>query len=149
MITFKNKKELLDFINNQDDYIIQFIEILNENGIEGDYDKLIEKVDLIQNFLENSVANFSIEKQDVFRLGFWAFFSKLLMEQLGGELKIASPSDYSAGTPQLINYGRRFDKKGKRKWIGIAFDSWFESHLTKNNLVSLNGKIKKLIEDYS
>ena len=48
------------------------------------------------------------------RLGFWAFFSELLMEKLGGELKIASPSDYSAGTPILVNYGNKYDNKGKK-----------------------------------
>lgn len=149
MITLKNKKDLLNFIENQDNYIESFIDILNENGIEGNYDDLIEKVDLIQQFLENNMLNFSLEKQDDFRLGFWAFFSKLLMDRLGGDLIIATDSDYAAGTPQLINFGNRYGKNGKKKWIGISFDSWFESHLKKNNLVSLKGKIEKLIEDYS
>jgi hypothetical protein len=115
MTTLKNKKDLINFVNNQNFHIEKFIEILNENGITGDYIQLTNKIDLIQNYLENSVPNLSIEKQDVFRLGFWAFFSKLLMEKLGGELNIASSSDYSAGTPQLIEYGNKFDKKGKKK----------------------------------
>ena len=51
MITLKNKKDLLNFIENQDNYIESFIDILNENGIEGNYDNLTEKVDLIQLFL--------------------------------------------------------------------------------------------------
>lgn len=147
MITLKNKKDLLKFIRNQDKYIENFTKILNENGIKGDYDNLLEKIDLIQCFLENSVVNLSADKQDDFRLGFWAFCSKLLMDRLGGDLKIAS--DYAAGTPQLINYGNKYDKNGKKKWIGISFNSWFEAHLKKNNLVSLRGKIDNLIKDYS
>lgn len=149
MIELKNKKDLMNFINNMDDYIVKFTKILNENGVMGSSEQLIDKIDQIQFFLENTVVNFSKEKQDVFRLGFWAFFAKLLMDKLGGELKIASASDYSAGTPQLINYGNKYDKKGKKKWIGIGLNSWFESHLNKNNLVSLKGKIDNLIKDYS
>lgn len=71
------------------------------------------------------------------------------MEQLGGELKIASPSDYSDGTPQLINYGNRYDKKGKKKWVGIAFDSWLNTHLKGLNNFSLKEKVDSLIKDYS
>lgn len=146
----KGKKQLENFINNRDNYINYLIPYLKKYGIKGnEYNDFVKQVDKIQEYYENEFFKYPTDIQDKLRLSFWAFFSKLLMDKLGGELKIASPTDYVAGTPQLINYGNRYDKKGKKKWIGIGFDSWLHSHITKNALVSLNGKIEELIEKYS
>lgn len=146
----KSKKDLLFFIDNIDTHIDYLIKKLKERGEDGtSFNDFVGKIDVIEKYYEREFLNEGIDAQEQLRLAFWAFFSKLLIEKLGGELKIASASDYAAGTPQLINYGNRFDKNGKRKWIGIAFDSWLESHINKKNLVSLKGKVDKLIEDYS
>ncbi|MNL48214.1 hypothetical protein D3C87_1710540 [compost metagenome] len=71
------------------------------------------------------------------------------MNKLGGELIIASKTDYCAGTPQLINFGYRFDKKGKKKWIGIAVDSWFIGVVENKLLGTLKGTIEHIFEYYS
>ncbi len=71
------------------------------------------------------------------------------MEELGGELKTASPRDYATGTPQLINYGSKYDNKGKKKWIGIAFDSWLNTLLIGHLFGKLKETVHSLIEDYS
>ncbi len=146
----KNKKELNEFITKRQEYIAYLIVELNKFGIkETNSNDFHDRIDDIQRFYEDEFLKKDLNDQDKLRLGFWAFFSNLVMEELGGELKIASPSDYSAGTPQLINYGNKYDKKGKRKWIGIAFNSWLESHLLKKNNYSLDEKVKMLIKDYS
>jgi hypothetical protein len=146
----KNKKQLEDFLRNRDQWIEYLADRLNEYGVKSNkYEDLLNKVDEIQKFYEDKFESAPLEVQDKLRVAFWAFFSKLLMNRLGGEIKIASKTDYSAGTPQLVNYGNKFDKNGKKKWIGIGFNSWLESHVSKNALVSLNGKIEKLLEDYS
>lgn len=146
----KNKRELENFINNIDKYISYLIEELNNYGIVGSsfYD-FTNKIDEIQNFYENDFKLKTEAIQIKLQLGFWAFFSKLLIEKLGGELKIASPTDYVAGTPQLINYGNRFDKKGKKKWIGIGVDSWFYCVIEKKMLGTLKGTVEHIIEYYS
>jgi hypothetical protein len=146
----KNKKELQNFIDNREKYIDILLEELNKNGIKGeDFQEYASKVDEIQKFYEDEFYKKDEFQQEKLRLAFWSFFSKLIMEKLGGELKIASPTDYSDGTPQLINYGNRYDKKGKKKWIGIAFDSWLNTHLKGLNNFSLKEKVDSLIKDYS
>jgi hypothetical protein len=146
----KNKKELKEFIDNRTEYIDYLIIELNNYKICGvnrsDYQ---DRIDEIQEFYENEFLKKDTNVQIKLRLGFWAFFSELVMDKLGGELIIAPPSDYAAGTPQLINYGNKYNKKGKRKWIGISFDSWLESHLLKKNNFTLGEKVKMLIDDYS
>ena len=146
----KNKKDLQFFIDNSTTYFNYLIKKLNEKEILGtSFEDFIDKIDKIEKYYKNEFLNETIEEQEKLQLGFWAFFSKLLIKELGGELQIAPKNDYSEGTPQLINYGNRFDKNGKRKWIGISFNSWLESHVNNKNLVSLKGKVEKLIEDYS
>lgn len=146
----KDKNDLLLFIDNIDNYIDFLIKKLNSKGIVGNlFEDFFDKIDEIEKYYENEFLKESLEDQKELRLAFWAFFSKILIEKLGGELQIAPKNDYNEGTPLLINYGKRFDKKGKQKWIGIALDSWIESHIKKKNLVSLKGKVEKLIEDYS
>jgi hypothetical protein len=146
----KTKKELEDFLNKRDFYIDFLIGKLNEYGIKGEsLNEFLNKIDPIQKYFEEEFNNQNEDDKKNLRLGFWAFFSKLLIEKLGGEIIIASKSDYSAGTPLLINYGNRYDKKGKRKWIGIAFDSWLNTHLKGLNNFSLKEKIDNLIKDYS
>ena len=122
----KNKKDLQFFIDNSTTYINYLIKKLNEKGMVGtSFDDFTDKIDKIEKYYENEFLYETIDEQEKLRLGFWAFFSKLLIEELGGELQIALKNDYSEGTPQLINYGNRFDKKGKRKWIGISFNFLF------------------------
>jgi hypothetical protein len=146
----KNKKELKEFIDNRDKYINYLIFELNKYGISvinrADYH---DKIDEIQKFYENEFLKRDIDVQTKLRLGFWAFFSEMVMNKLGGELIIASPSDYSAGTPQLINYGNKYDKKGEKKWIGIAFDSWLNTLLLGRLFGTLNETVSSLIDDYS
>ena len=145
----KSKKDLKYFKEHRNKYIDYLIFELNEFGVEGDYfEDFIDKIDAIQLFYENVFLKKNLEVQDKLRLSFWAFFSKLLMDRLGGELIIASKSDYSAGTPQLINYGSKYDKKGKKKWIGIGFNSWLDTHLLKKQNFTLKEKIEMLIKDY-
>ncbi|PAM94913.1 hypothetical protein B4N84_10740 [Flavobacterium sp. IR1] len=149
-VILKSKKDLLLFIDNSDLNITYLINKLNKKGLVGtSFDDYIDKIDAIEKYYEDEFLNETIDEQQKLRLAFWSFFAKLLIRELGGELQIAPKNDYSEGTPQLINYGNRFDKKGKRKWIGISFNSWLESHISKKNLVSLKGKVNKLIEDYS
>jgi hypothetical protein len=125
-MVLKNKKELENFILKMDLCIDKLIKYLNEYGLTGvSIDDFANKIDEIQVFYEDEFSTKTEDIQRELQLGFWAFFSRLLMDKLGGELIIASKTDYCAGTPQLINFGNRFDKKGKKKWIGIAVDSWF------------------------
>lgn len=146
----KNKKELESFILNIDIYIGCLIKYLNEYGLKGaSIDDFTSKIDDIQKFYENEFSTKTKDVQEQLLLGFWAFFSKLLMNKLGGELIIASKTDYCAGTPQLINFGNRFDKKGKKKWIGIAVDSWFVGVTEKKMLGTLKGTVEHVIEYYS
>lgn len=146
----KNKKELQIFIENRENYIESLFEVLNENGIKGeDFEDYANKIDELQKFYENEFCKKDNFQQEKLRLAFWSFFSKLLIIKLGGELKIASATDYSAGTPQLINYGNKYDKNGKKKWVGISFDSWLNTHLKGLNNFSLKEKVESLIKDYS
>jgi hypothetical protein len=146
----KSKKELTDFIATREIYIDYLIEKLNQNKIfVKNADDCFQKIDEIQKFYEEIFLKSNIEDQNQLRLAFWSLFSKLVMEKLGGELKIASSSDYSAGTPQLINYGNKYDKKGKKKWIGIGFDSWLNTLLKGKLFGTLKETVYSLIEDYS
>jgi hypothetical protein len=146
----KNKKELDVFINNRDKYIQYLLEELNNYGIKGNiFNDFTNKIDEIQKFYEDEFLNKDTETQNKLRLSFWAFFSVLVMNKLGGELIIASPSDYSAGTPQLINYGNRYNKKGKKQWIGIGFDSWLETLLMRKMFGTLKETVDYLISQYS
>jgi len=146
----KNKRELEEFINSRNDHIDYLIKELSNFGVNGNYiSDYQDKIDEIQKFYEEEFLKKDLEVQDKLRFGFWAFFSLLIMEKLGGELKIASSSDYSEGTPQLVNYGNRFDKKGKKKWIGISFDSWLNTLLKGKLFGTLNETVNSLITDYS
>jgi hypothetical protein len=146
----KNKKELQNFIDNRENSINYLISKLNENKVSvKNVDECYSKIDEIQKFYEDYFLMTDIETQNKLRLGFWSLFSKIVMEKLGGELKIASPTDYAAGTPQLINYGNKYDKKGKKKWIGIAFDSWLNTLLKGKLFGTLKETVYSLIEDYS
>jgi hypothetical protein len=145
----KSKKELDYFIANRDEYIEFLIRELNIFGISGQYfNDFQNKIDDIQKYFELEFLKKDINEQDQLRISFWAFFSKLIMDKLGGELIIASKTDYSAGTPLLINYGNKYDKKGKRKWIGIAFDSWLNTLLKGKLFGTLEETVISLIEDY-
>lgn len=148
--TLKNKKELEKFVANMDFYIDDLLKYLNEYGLKGtSLEDFSEKNDSIQEFIENTYASMNDENKEKLRLGFWAFFIKLLINKLGGELILASKNDYCTGTPLLINYGNRFDKKGKRKWIAIGVDSWFNVITNKKMLGTLKGTVEHLIEQYS
>ena len=145
-----SKKEFDAFLDNIDGYVKYFINELNSQGIQGkevvDFEK---KIYQIQSFLEKEFHLFDEEKKNKLRLSFWAFFSKLLMERLGGILRLAPKSDYCDGTPQLIDFGKKYDKKGKKKWLAIGFDSWFNGIIEKKILGTLNGTIEHIIQYYS
>ncbi|WP_139174215.1 hypothetical protein [Flavobacterium frigoris] len=145
-----NKKEFTDFVESIDSHINFLISILNDNGFEGenirDFDNRIND---IQEFYETKYFIYDEIVQNKLRLSFWAFFAKLLTEKLGGELRIAPKSDYCEGTPQLINFGNKFDKKGKRKWIGIGFDSWFNGIIEKKLLGTLEGTVEHVLQYYT
>mgnify|MGYP003607106303 CR=1 FL=1 len=146
----KNKNELRNFIDNRENSINYLIAKLNENKVYVEnVDECYLKIDEIQKFYEDYFLTASIEIQNELRLAFWSLFSKMVMEKLGGEIKIAPPTDYCAGTPQLVNYGNRYDKKGKKKWIGIAFDSWLNTLLKGKLFGTLKETVYSLIEDYS
>lgn len=146
----KNKKELAHFIENRDTYIDYLIEKLNQDKIAvKNLNDCYLKIDEIQIFYEENFLKSDIEEQNKLRFAFWSLFSKIVMEKLGGELKIASPADYSAGTPQLIEYGYKYDKKGKKKWIGIGFDSWLNTLLKDKLFGTLKETVDSLIDDYS
>ena len=150
MVLKLNKKEFSDFLHNSDDYVKFLIEELNKKGAKGssiaDFENQIET---IQSFYEENYPSYSEIDKSKLRLSFWAFFSKLLIEKLGGELRIAPKNDFCAGTPQLIDFGNRFDKKGKRQWMGIGFDSWFNGVVEKKLLGTLKGTVSHVIEYYS
>lgn len=146
----KNKKELQSFIDHGESSINYLIFKLNEKKISvKNVDECYLKIDEIQKFYEDYFLGADIETQNKLRLAFWSLFSKILMDKLGGELKIASPTDYVAGTPQLVNYGNKYDKKGKKKWIGIGFDSWLNTLLKGKLFGTLKEVVYSLIEDYS
>ena len=146
----QNKKDLSSFIENRDLHTNYLIEELNKNNIlVKNVNDCFYKINEIQKFYEDIFFKKDIEVQNKLRLAFWSLFSILTMEKLGGELKIASPTDYCAGTPQLINYGNKYDKKGKKKWIGIGFDSWLNTLLKGKLFGTLNETLNSLIEDYS
>lgn len=114
----RNKKEFDHFIKNMDEYSMYLINSLNEYGILGkNIDDFEDKIETIQHYFENEYSKKTSEIQNQLRLGFWAFFSKLLLSKLGGELRIAPKNDYCEGTPQLINFGNRIDKKGKKNGL--------------------------------
>lgn len=149
MVTLKNKKELKVFIERSPFYIDIFIGELNKNGIEGAFEVLINKVDQIQYFIENKYEKYPQEEQDLIRQGFWAFFNKLLMDKLGGELIVTPKDVYCSGTPMLINYGNLYDKKGEKKWNGIPVDSWLNSILLGKFLGTLDSTVSYIINKYS
>jgi hypothetical protein len=145
-----NKSQLKKFIKNQDININFLMIFLQEKGLIGSrFEDFTSQIDEIQNIYEIHFMNEDIETQNSLRLAFWAFFSKLLIIKLGGELRIAPKNDYCEGTPQLINYGNKFNKKGEKKWIGIGFDSWLNTLLSKRLFGTLNETIISLIADYS
>lgn len=146
----KNKKELVHFKENRDTYINYLIEKLNQDKIAvKNLNDCYLKIDEIQKFYEENFLKSDVEEQNKLRFAFWSLFSKIVMEKLGGELKIASNTDYSAGTPQLIEYGNKYDRKGKKKWIGIGFDSWLNTLLKDKLFGTLKETVDSLIEDYS
>lgn len=146
----KSKKELQDFIENTNFYIDFLISKLNDKNIKGNNLSDFEnKIDEIEKFYQEHYFEFNEQERSQLQLSFWAFFSELLIDKLGGELQIAPKSDYCAGTPQLINFGYRVDKKGKKKWMGIGFDSWFNGIIEKKLLGSLDGTVKHVIKYYS
>lgn len=123
---------------------------MNENKVSvKSVDECYLKIDEIQKFYEDYFLVTDIETQNKLRVAFWSLFSKILMEKLGGELRIAPKNDYCEDTPQLINFGNKFDKKGKRKWIAIGFDSWLNGVVEKKLLGTLKGTIEHVIEYYS
>lgn len=144
------KKEFVDFEDNIDNHINFLISILNSNGINGEiFTDFENRINDIQEFYEAKYFLFDENMQYKLRLSFWAFFAKILMEKLGGELRIAPKNDYCEGTPQLINFGHKLDKKGKKKWIAIGFDSWLNGVIENKLLGSLDGTVKHIIEYYS
>ncbi|NDV79480.1 hypothetical protein [Dysgonomonas sp. 511] len=149
MVTLKNKKELNDFIEKIPYYIDFLIKELNEKGISGDYIYFEKNIDEVQKFFRQNFFSYSEEKQDIIRLGFWAFFNKLLMDNLGGELIITPKNVYGSGTPMLINYGNLYDKKGKKKWNGIPVDSWLNTILLDKFLGTLQSTVTYIINKYS
>ncbi len=149
MVTLKNKKELNVFVEKIPTYINLFVKELNNNGVEGDFDELQSKIDQIQSFIENKFKDYSEEDQDIIRQGFWAFFDKLLIDKLGGELIITPKDVYGSGTPMLINYGNVYDKKGKKKWNGIPVDSWLNTMLLGKFIGTLDSTVTYIIDKYS
>ncbi len=149
MVTLKNKKELNVFIEKIPEYLAFLIEKINEKGIQGDFAYFEKNIDEVQNFYRQNFFTFSQEEQDTLQQAFWAFCAKILMKKLGGELVLGTNSHYGTGTPIYINYGNRYDKKGKKKWMGIPFDSWFGSSTIRTHFRTLQMLINGVIEDYS
>ncbi|EKB54080.1 hypothetical protein [Bergeyella zoohelcum] len=149
MVVLNNKKELQDFIEKKDFYIDFLIKKLNECNIKGNcIDDFENRIDEIENFYQTYYSKFNEEERKLLQLSFWAFFSKILINKLGGKLQIAPKSDYCAGTPQLIDFGNRYNKNGKRQWMGIGFDSWFNGVVQDKLLGSLDGTVKHVIDYY-
>lgn len=149
-MVLKNKKELEEFIERTDSHIDFLIKKLNDNNIKGsNINDFENRIDEIEKFYKEHYLGFNEEERRQLQLSFWAFFSKLLIDKLGGKLQLAPKSDYCAGTPQLIDFGNRVDKKGKKKWMGIGFDSWFNGIIENKLLGSLSGTVKHVIEYYS
>lgn len=148
MITLKNKKELNAFIERIPEFVNILIKKMNEEGVEGNFEYFRNNIDDVQNFYKSYFLSYSQDEQTILQQAFWAFCAKILMEKLGGELVLATKTDFCTGTPIYINYGYKFDKKGKKKWIGIPFDSWFGSSTTRAHFRTLNMQIMDLIEEY-
>jgi hypothetical protein len=144
-----NKKEFNAFLNNIDYYAKTLIDELNNKNIPGveivDFEK---KIDRVQMFFEIEYQEFDEEKKNKLRFSFWAFFLKLLMIKLGGVIRLAPKNDYCDGTPQLIDFGNKFNTKGKKIWIGIGVDSWFNGIIEKKLLGSLQDTIDHIIDYY-
>lgn len=149
MVTLKNKKELKVFEEKIPEYINLFVRVLNNNGVLGSSEDLANKIDDIQLFIGNKFNNFSEKEQDNIRLGFWAFFSSLLIKRLGGELIIAPKDDFTPYTPLLIDYGNLYDKKGRKSWVSISFDSWLNTILLGKFIGTLNSTMSYIINKYS
>ncbi|WP_163273513.1 hypothetical protein, partial [Dysgonomonas sp. 511] len=148
MVTLKNKKELNVFIENIPEYIDLLIKELNEKGISGDYIYFEKNIDEIQNFYRQNFFSYSEEKQNILQQAFWAFCIKVLMDKLGGEIIIAPKNDYTPYTPLLINYGNLYNKKGKKSWVSISFDSWFNSSTIRTHFKTLQEMIEGILEKY-
>ncbi|MRJ09001.1 hypothetical protein EQP59_02820 [Ornithobacterium rhinotracheale] len=149
MVILNNNRELQSFIEKKDFYIDFLIEKLNKFNIKGNsIDDFENRIDEIENFYHNYYSNFNEEERKLLQLSFWAFFSTILINKLGGKLQIAPKSDYCAGTPQLVDFGNRYNKNGKRQWIGIGFDSWFNGVVQDKLLGSLDGTVKHVIDYY-
>ncbi len=148
MVTLKNKKELNAFIEEIPQYVDFLVGKLNEKGFIGDFAYFEKNIDDIQNFYKQYFLTYSQEEQDILQQAFWAFFSKLLMDKLGGELVLGTKSDYGTGTPIYINYGNLYDKKGKKKWMGITFDTWFDTFTFGSYFSTLEKIIDTIIKKY-
>lgn len=144
----KNNEDLENFIINTDKYISFLIEELSKKGFDSLNKNPLYIIDDIEKFYQLYYKSYNEFDRRKLRYSFWAFFAKLLIDKLGGKLQIAPKSDYCSGTPQLIDFGNRFDKKGKKKWMGIGFDSWFNGIIENKLLGSLDGTVKHIIEYY-
>ena len=145
----KSNKDLENFILNTDNYISFLIQELSKKGFECLDKNPLHIIDDIEKFYKSYYQFYNENDKCKLRYSFWAFFGKLLINNLGGKLQIAPKSDYCSGTPQLIDFGNRFDKKNKKKWLGIGFDSWFNGIIENKLLGSLDGTVKHIIEYYS
>lgn len=148
MVTLKNKKELNSFIKKMSEYIDYLINKLNERGFIGNYSDFEKNLDLIEEFYKTYFTSYSQEEQDVLQQAFWAFCAKMLMDKLGGELVLGDETDYGTGTPIYIKYGNKYNKKGKKQWMGITFDTWFETYTYGNHYFTLKNMVENIIKDY-
>ncbi|WP_221412303.1 hypothetical protein, partial [Dysgonomonas sp. 511] len=121
---------------------------MNEKGIEGNFESFEKNIDEVQIFYKNYFTTYSQDEQDILQQAFWAFCAKLLMDKLGGELVLGTKTDYGTGTPIYINYGNLYDKKGKKKWMGITFDTWFEKFTFGKSHTTLQIIITGILEQY-
>ncbi|MDR2122641.1 MAG: hypothetical protein LBP34_05890 [Flavobacteriaceae bacterium] len=145
-----NKKDFENFLDTKESHIEYFIGELKKNGIEGNtLDEYEKKIDEIEYFLKDSFSQYSEQKKYHIRLSFWAFFLHLLMNHLGGSVKLAPKNDYCEGTPQLVDFGFKYDKKGRKKWMAIGVDSWFNGVIEEKLLGSLQDTYNHVIKFYS
>lgn len=148
MVTLRNKKELNSFVEKIPEYVnILFQELDTSNSI-GKNNEIFDRIDDVQRFYENNFKDYPEDKQNLLQISFWAFCAKILMDKLGGELVLGTKSDYGTGTPIYINYGNLYDKKGKKKWIGITFDTWFKTYTFSSHYLTLKELIESIIKKY-
>lgn len=110
-----NCSKKIQQIKSLNHFIDFLIKELNDNSIKGsNINDFEHQIDEIEKFYKEHYFKFNEEERRQLQLSFWAFFSKLLIDKLGEKLQLAPKSDYCAGTPQLIDFGNRVDKKGKK-----------------------------------